>query len=376
MAHQFGNNPEIDGRWLALTERVYVEGARWLDRVLDACPTPEAVLESTPSCIAASDLEALKQTLSAAAQITLPEALTGPPHGLWLVTPRDIEYPPWLRECSDRPPFLFARGDPRLLGMPMLSIVGTRKPSLDGRRAATEFATAAVQAHFCVASGLALGIDSIVHDAAMRADGLTVAVLPCGIDQIYPRRHEQLARRIAGSGVLVSEFPLRSPPRRHHFHRRNRTLSGLSGSTLVVEAGRPSGTLLTASAAADQGRNVLVLPWSIYHTGGAGCRYLLRDGAELVQSVEDLFVCLEVRPDSRASNLAPTSIGTEPEWPSANQLESDQQRVMLLLGRGVHRVEDIATSMGWDMNRCLSCLSGLEVLGRVIRMPEGYSAAR
>ena len=375
MAHQFGHNPEIDGRWLALTDRVYVEGARWLDRVLDACPTPEAVLESTPSCIAASDLEALKQTLSAAAQITLPEALTGPPHGLWIVTPRDIEYPPLLRECSDRPPFLFAKGDPRLLGMPMLSIVGTRKPSLDGRRAATEFATAAVQAHFCVASGLALGIDSIVHDAAMRADGLTVAVLPSGIDQVYPRRHEQLARRIAGRGVLVSEFPLRSPPRRHHFHRRNRTLSGLSGSTLVIEAGRPSGTLLTASAAADQGRNVLVLPWSIYHTGGAGCHYLLRDGAELVQSVEDLFACLGVRPDSPASNSAPTPVGAESEGPSASVLESDQQRVMLLLGRGVHRAEDIATSMGWDMNRCLSCLSGLEVLGSVVRMPEGYSAA-
>ena len=174
---------------------------------------------------------------------------------------------------------------------------------------------------------------------------------------------------------MVSEFPLRSPPRRHHFHRRNRTLSGLSGSTLVIEAGRPSGTLLTASAAADQGRNVLVLPWSIYHTGGAGCRYLLRDGAELVQSVEDLFACLDVRPDSPASNSAPTPMGAESEGPSASVLESDQQRVMLLLGRGVHRAEDIATFMGWDMNRCLSCLSGLEVLGSVVRMPEGYSAA-
>ena len=131
MAHQFGHNPEIDGRWLALTDRVYVEGARWLDRVLDACPTPEAVLESTPSCIATSELETLKQALSASAPITLPEALTGAPHGLWIVTPRDIEYPPLLRECSDRPPFLFTRGDPRLLGRPMLSIVGTRKPTKD-----------------------------------------------------------------------------------------------------------------------------------------------------------------------------------------------------------------------------------------------------
>ena len=133
----------------------------------------------------------------------------------------------------------------------MLSILGTQKPSLDDQRAATEFTAAAVRAHFFVASGMAVGIDSIVHDAAIRADGATVAVLACGIDQVYPRRHEQLARRIAASGVLVSEFPLRSPPMRHHFYRRNCTLSGLSGSTLVVEAGRPSGTLLTASAAAD-----------------------------------------------------------------------------------------------------------------------------
>jgi DNA processing protein len=113
--------------------------------------------------------------------------------------------------------------------------------------------------------------------------------------------------------MLVSEFPLRAPPRRHHFYRRNRTLSGLSGSTLAVEAGRPSGTLLTASAAADQGGTVLVLPWSIYHAGGTGCRYLLRDGAELVQSVEDLFAC------PRVPRNLPSLTGTG-HWPHAWRL--------------------------------------------------------
>ncbi len=184
---------------------------------------------------------------------------------------------------------MFCQGVLAHLGATTLSIVRTRKPSLEGRRAAREFATAAAESGFAIVSGLALGIDGIAHDAALRAGGSTVAVLPSGMDRIYPARHQGLAER-----VLVSEFPLGTPPRKHHFHRRNRTLSGFSEATLVVEAGRPSGTLITAGAAADQGRDVLVLPWSIYHREGAGCRYLLEDGALLVQSIEAMRVHLGV----------------------------------------------------------------------------------
>ena len=149
--------------------------------------------------------------------------------------------------------------------------------------------TAAVAGGWAIVSGLALGIDGIAHDVAVRSGGTSISVLPCGIDRIYPQRHAALAEQLTWRGAVVSEFPLGTPPRKHHFHRRNRTLSGFSVATLVVEAGRPSGTLLTASAAADQGRDVLTLPWSIYHSGAAGCRYLLSDGAVLIQSAEDLL---------------------------------------------------------------------------------------
>ncbi len=164
------------------------------------------------------------------------------------------------------PPFLFVQGDLDSFKSTTLSVVGTRKPSLDGQRAATDLTHAAFALGLPVGSGLALGIDGIAH----QAKGSTIAVLPLGLNQSYPSRHHQLAANIAKSGAVVSEFPLGTPPRKHHFHRRNRTLSGFSHVTLVIEARRPSGTLITASAAADQGRDVMTLPWSIHHPEGAG----------------------------------------------------------------------------------------------------------
>jgi len=378
MAFQFGLNAEADGRWLALTRSILVNDARWLDQLLAAFPTPESLLNASASALSwhndgtEDGTEIVRRSIEESRPVSLPDCLVGG-SGLYLVTPNDSEYPALLAECADRPPFLFVRGDLKHLETTTLSIVGTRKPSLDGQRAAAEFSAGAADAAICVVSGLALGIDGIAHDAALRAGGTTIAVLPCGIDRIYPYRHRDLAKRVARGGALVSEFPLGTPPRKHHFHRRNRTLSGLSMATLVIEAGRPSGTLLTASSAADQGRDVLVLPWSIYHPTGAGCRYLLADGAMLMQSVEDLWAYLNVSP---AAGLTDASL----VWPSGSaggklpQLTPDQRLLLGLLGDSTHHADVLAGALKWELDRCLACLSALEVDGWVDKVAGGYRA--
>jgi DNA processing protein len=275
-----------------------------------------------------------------------------------------------LFECEDRPPFLFVHGELEALRADTLSIVGTRKPSLDGRRAATEFAAGATRAGRVVVSGLALGIDGLAHQSAIAAGGKTIAILPSGVDNIYPARHRYLADQIRQSGALVSEFPMGTPPRKHHFYRRNRTLSGFSAATLVVEAGRPSGTLLTASAAADQGRDVLVLPWSVYHPEGSGCRYLLDDGAMLITSVAALYDYLgspmPTLPEGDLFLSCLEDVAREP----------DQQAILTLMGRRPVQPEILALHLGWGLERCLACLASLEVSGGVKKTFLGYQASR
>lgn len=379
MPHQFGQNKQLDARWLALTERLNVEGARWLDRLFRTYPTPDAVLRGAEQGDDQAVPTTLRRELKECPPVELPPALTRDVP-LWLVTSQDSEYPPLLAECEDRPPFLFVRGELECLGARTLSVVGTRKPSLGGRKATAELTAAAVAAGQVIVSGLALGIDGIAHQAALQAGGGSIAVLPCGIDRVYPQRHTALAERLIKAGAVVSEFPLGTPPRKHHFHRRNRTLSGFSMSTLVVEAGRPSGTLLTASAAADQGRDVLTLPWSIYHVGGAGCRYLLSDGATLIQSAEDLLCHLGIHVAAHVDVTASDAVDAARAcFGSAQQpqlalhvAQSDLQILLRLLGQESHSAEACSIALGWHVDRCLEGLSALEIAGRVVRSPHGY----
>ena len=381
MAHQFGLDAQADARWIALTQMIE-RGAGWLDQVLQRWPSPESILGDTELSSSGhsepngrpADWASLQGMIDSASPNQLLPCLPKS-SSLYLVTIRDPFYPPLLAECGDRPPFLFVQGDLDSLRSSTLSVVGTRKPSLDGQRAATDLTHAAVALGLTVVSGLALGIDGVAHQAALSAKGNTIAVLPSGLDQIYPSRHRRLATNIAESGAVVSEFPLGTPPRKHHFHRRNRTLSGFSQATLVIEAGRPSGTLITASAAADQGRDVMTLPWSIYHPEGAGCRYLLDAGAMLIQSPEDLAHCLDLRaPDQPMTQTMASHASAVPA--QFQTLPLDQRQILSLLGRESHRAETLALRLDWDMDRCLACLSALEVQGWINKGPKGYSAMR
>jgi len=385
MAHQLGLDSQADARWIALTQMIE-RGAGWLDQVLQRWPSPESILgdsEWSNHVHSEGDSEtnhrpagwaSLQRMIDSASPNRLLRCLPKS-SSLYLVTTRDPFYPPLLAECSDRPPFLFVHGDLDILRSTTLSVVGTRKPSLDGQRAATELTHAAVALGLTVVSGLALGIDGVAHQAVLSAKGSTIAVLPSGLDQIYPSRHHRLAANIAKSGAVVSEFPLGTPPRKHHFHRRNRTLSGFSQGTLVIEAGRPSGTLITASAAADQGRDVMTLPWSIYHPEGAGCRYLLDAGATLIQSSEDLAHCLNLSVPERLITQ-PASGDTSAAPARSQALPLDQRALLSLLGRESHPAEALALRLDWDMDRCLACLSALEVQGWIKKGPKGYGAMR
>jgi DNA processing protein len=189
-------------------------------------------------------------------------------------------YPPLLASIPDPPLVLFVEGDPAVLGLPQLAVVGSRSPTPIGRDTAQQFAEHLARSGLAITSGLALGIDAASHRGALRASGRTIAVLGCGLDSIYPRENAPLAADIVASGgALVADLPTGTPPLKHHFPRRNRIISGLSVGTLVVEATLRSGSLITARLAAEQGREVFAIPGSIHSPLSHGCHRLIRQGA-------------------------------------------------------------------------------------------------
>jgi DNA processing protein len=206
-----------------------------------------------------------------------------------LLTLADSAYPRQLLETHDPPPMLYVRGDAALLTRPALAIVGSRNATPQGIATAEAFAHHLSECGFTVVSGLALGIDAAAHRGALRGPGSTVAVLGTGADVVYPRSNAALAAQIAASGALVSEFALGAPPVREHFPRRNRVISALTRGCLVVEAALSSGSLITARMAAEQGREVFAIPGSIHSPVARGCHALIKQGAKLVESAEDVL---------------------------------------------------------------------------------------
>ncbi len=207
-----------------------------------------------------------------------------------LLSPDHRHYPPLLGCTDSAPLLLFVAGDPEVLSLPQIAIVGSRNASRQGLETAHQFARYLSLSGFVPTSGLALGVDGEAHAGALSGLGLTVAVMGTGIDVIYPRRHAQLAQQIvAAGGALVSEFPLGSAPRPACFPRRNRIISGLSRGVLVVEAAPGSGSLITARLALEQGREVFAIPGSIHSPQSKGCHLLIREGAKLVECAADIF---------------------------------------------------------------------------------------
>lgn len=232
--------------------------------------------------------------------------------GAWLLTLDDPRYPHLLREIDDAPALLYIRGDLLPEDRRALAVVGTRKPSRYGIDVAHELSRDLAARGVAIVSGLAAGIDAAAHEGALRANGRTLAVMGCGVDIVYPSQNGALYQRIAQSGAIVSEFPIGTKPNASNFPRRNRLISGLTLGTLIVEAPESSGALITASLAADQGREVFAVPSSIHSPSGRGTNKLIQDGAKLVTCAQDIldefdiaFTHAEVR--TQAHELAPTS---------------------------------------------------------------------
>lgn len=216
--------------------------------------------------------------------------------GHHLITRHDPRYPALLAQIPDPPLLLYAIGDPSLLARPCLAIVGNRNASLQGKSNAEAFAQALSEGGLTVVSGLAAGIDASAHIGALRGGASTIAVVGTGLDRVYPARHRELAQCIAQHGCMLGEYALGTPPLPNNFPRRNRIISGLSAGVLVVEAAAGSGSLITAGVANDQGREVFALPGSIHSALSKGCHKLIREGAMLVETANDVLQAMHMSP--------------------------------------------------------------------------------
>ncbi len=272
-----------------------------------------------------------------------------------LLTLADEDYPRSLLEIADPPAVLYCKGRRALLGQACLGIVGSRNATPQGLRDAEAFAHALSDAGLTIVSGLALGIDAAAHRGGLAGLGSSIAVVGTGLDRVYPARNKALAHHLAEDGLIVSEFPLGTPPLPNHFPRRNRLISGLSRGVLVVEAAPDSGSLITARVATEQGRDVFAIPGSIHSPLARGCHTLIKQGAKLVESAADILDELAWQ-----QRLAP------PELP---EILADP-----LLGAfdgAPTTLDTLAQRSGLTLDALSAKLLTLELEGRIAALPGG-----
>jgi DNA processing protein len=289
-----------------------------------------------------------------------------------LITCADADFPPLLERIADAPAALFVSGDPISLWRPQLAIVGSRHASPGGIALARDFAATLARLGITITSGMADGIDGAAHAAALDAGGHSIAVLGTGVDLVYPRKHGRLAARLQQCGALVSEFPLQTPGAAEHFPRRNRIISGLSLGTLVVEAGLQSGSLITARLAAEQGREVFAIPGSVHNPMARGCHRLIREGARLVECIDDLID--ELAPlageladglRARLAELQTLETTTPFSARSAVPLVPQGARLLAAMGFDAIDVDTLIERSGLTAAAISSMLTSLELEGRV-----------
>jgi DNA processing protein len=285
--------------------------------------------------------------------------------GARLLASTDTDYPPLLRQLRDPPAVLFALGDVRVLTSVQLAMVGSRKASRDGRNTAREFAKVFAEAGVTITSGLAVGIDAASHEGALLGGGRTVAVCATGLNRVYPTKHADLARRIRASGVLLSEFPPGTPPLQMNFPRRNRLISGLSRGTLVVEAARYSGSLVTARRAAEQGRALFAIPGAIHHGLTSGCHKLIREGATLVETPADVLSVMKIP-------LAPQALVRRGgSGIRAGAMDKGYEMLLDAVGFEPATVDVLVLRTGLSGDAITSMLLALELEGRIASYPGG-----
>jgi DNA processing protein len=279
-----------------------------------------------------------------------------------LVTLGDPEYPASLLQIEDPPLLLYRLGRPLDGARIALAMVGSRNPTAQGLQNARQFAKALAGQGLTIVSGLALGIDGAAHEGALEgaaADAMaTIAVVGTGLDRVYPARHRELAHRIAERGALLSEYPIGTPPLQQNFPRRNRLISGLSQGTLVVEAALQSGSLITARMAVEQGKEVFAVPGSIQSPQARGCHALLREGAKLAESAQDVLEEL------RLVAVAPRAVADE-------AVEGEEDPLLAAMGYDPVGLDALIARTGIPAPKLQATLLELELAGQVARLPGG-----
>ena len=292
-----------------------------------------------------------------------------------VVTLGDAGYPATLLNIEDPPLVLYVLGAiaeraqaATDLIANSLAIVGSRNPTPQGETNARQFAKAFAESGICVVSGLALGVDGAAHDGALLGGGQTIAVVGTGLDRVYPKKHLELAHRIARQGMVISEFSLGTPPLMSNFPRRNRIISGLSRGTLVVEAALKSGSLITARLAVEQGKEVFAIPGSIHSPQSRGCHALIKQGAKLVETAQDVLEELKFPGSSSvaaADPFVPVDEGQD------SQSADAEAPLMAALGFDAVSLDALQARTGIDTARLQAQLLELELDGRLARLPGG-----
>jgi DNA processing protein len=270
------------------------------------------------------------------------------------ITFNDVNYPSQLKEIADPPPVLFIRGNIDLLLLPQIAIVGSRNPTSLGEETAFNFAKTLSRHGYVITSGLALGIDAASHRGALNAKGYTIAVAGTGLDRVYPAQHRDLATEIVKTGAMVSEFPPGTTAKANHFPRRNRIISGLCQGLLVVEAAKQSGSLITARMALEQNREVFAIPGSIHNPLARGCNALIRDGAKLVETTQDILEELS-QYYQEDEDLQPLQM--------ESMLDLEQQTLLNHIMFSPTSIDDIVQNTGQSIEVISSMLLILELQG-------------
>jgi DNA processing protein len=349
-------------------------GPRLRAALLARFGTPEAVFAAAPSDLSDTPgigpvlqrrLVEARDSIDVASEIALARA-----HQISILVESSPAYPRLLREIHDPPSVLFVRGALLPEDALAVAIVGTRHASRYGLAQAEQLAGSLAAAGVTIVSGLARGIDAAAHRGALAAGGRTVAVLAGGLLNVYPPEHEQLAARISDQGALVSESPLRLQPLSGTFPQRNRLISGLSVGVIVVEAAERSGALITARHAAEQGRDVLAVPGRVDSRLARGCHRLIRDGARLVESADDVLE--ELGPLVEA---APRPDGTTVHHPAELRLNDLERGVLEAIDTEPTSIDDVVGASGVPVQRVLATISVLE-MRRLVRRVSGNLVAR
>ncbi|HKV42118.1 MAG TPA: DNA-processing protein DprA [Blastocatellia bacterium] len=371
--HTGTHSDEMLRDWIALSFVAGV-GRRTAARLIDRFQTPTACVEATRTQLEAAGLkpeciDALKDTTQRErAEREIAALATLGAEALPLTDPR---YPPLLKETYDPPIVLYSLGDPGpALERPAVAVVGSRRCSTYGRNAAEMLARELAIHGVTIISGLARGIDSAAHNGALEGGGQTLAVMGTGLDSIYPKENHKLAERIRKQGALITEFPLGTPPLSQNFPFRNRVISGIALGVMVVEGAERSGSLITARLAYEQGREVFAVPGNITSSKSFGPNYLIKDGAKLVQTWQD--VVEEFPFDLKTRILSPAKDGTSPEQLEIQQVTlSDNERKILGLMKtdeSTH-IDHLIQASKLAPPELMATLLKLEMDGRIRQLP-------